>query len=436
MPHHLARCCLAWTVLVCLLPPARADGLPRGDAKAAGFDPDKLARIEAVLKGAVERKQIAGGLTLVARDGKVVYLATAGMRDAEAGRPLREDTIFRIASMTKPVTSVAALMLVDEGKLNLSDPIAKHLPEFKDAMVLVPAGGKADVPYRLVKAERPITVQHLLTHTSGITYRFFDRPHLGKLYAEAGVSDGLAETPGTVAENVRRLAKLPLLHQPGAAWEYGLNTDVLGRLVEVVSGRTLDEFFRERIFKPLRMNDTHFLLPKEKHPRLAALYTPGKDQTIRRVGDDPVKAGGLAYSATFPTKGGAYFSGGAGLVSTAGDYLRFLQMLLNGGELDGIRLLRAETVARMTRNQIGDFKVPFSGHGDGFGLGVGVLTERGRGSDPAGVGTYSWGGIFYTYFWADPERKLIGILMTQTFPFDHLKLREEFRHLTYEALAK
>ena len=271
-----------------------------------------------------------------------------GPRDAEAGLPVDEATIYRIASMTKPVTSVAVMMLLEEGKLGLDDPVSRYLPEFRAPTVLC-AGPRRRRGAATVPARREITIRDLLTHTSGLSYRFLDRPGLGRLYAASGVSDGLSETPGTVADNVGRLARLPLLHQPGTAWEYGLSTDVLGRVVEVASGRTLDEFFRERIFGPLRMEDTSFVVPEAKRHRLAALYTPGPDKAIRRVGPGPVEAGALVYSATYPTRDGStYFSGGAGLCSTIGDYARFLQMLLNRGELDGVRLLKPETVELMT----------------------------------------------------------------------------------------
>jgi CubicO group peptidase (beta-lactamase class C family) len=436
MPRRLARPGFAWIAVACLPFAAVAgEGLPRGDARAGGFSPERLEKVRALLEDAVGRKQVAGGSALVARRGKVVYQAAAGMQDVEAGRPIDGSTIFRIASMTKPVTSVAVMVLHDDGKLRLEDPVAKYLPEFEDMKVLVPsADGKA---FELVAAERAITVHNLLTHTSGLSYRFINPPQLGRLYVEAAVSDGLVETPGTIGDNVKRLARLPLLHQPGTAWDYSLSTDVLGRLVEVVSGRTLDAFFRERIFRPLKMDDTHFILPKSKRARLATLYTPGEDNVIHRAGTEPVQAGPLVYSATYPLwDDGTYYSGGAGLCSTIGDYARFLQMLLNRGELDGARVLKAETVDKMTRDQLGGLTFQPGPHGDGFGYGFGVVTERNRGSDAAGVGAYSWGGFFYTYFWVDPRRELVGILMTQTYPNGHLRLREDVKRLTYEALEE
>ena len=333
------RADLATATTACekLLAAASADGLPRGDAQAEGFAPEALARIGQMLDETVARRQIAGGAALVARNGKVVYLATSGQRDAEAALPIEWSTIYRIASMTKPVTSVAVMMLREQGKLALDDPVSKFIPEFKAPKVLAasPTGTTGPDP-ATVPARREITIHDLLTHTSGLTYRFFDRPILGALYAKAGVSDGLCETPGTIALNVARIARLPLLHQPGTAWEYSLSTDVLGRVVEVASGQTLDEFFRDRIFQPLGMLDTHFVVPEAKRHRLAALYTTGPDKTIRRVGTGTVQAGPLVYSATYPTRDGStYYSGGAGLSSTIGDYARFLQMLANRGELDG-----------------------------------------------------------------------------------------------------
>lgn len=413
-------------------PPA----LPPGDAKQVGFAPEKLAAINGLLDQAVREKQIAGASALVARHGKLIHLATSGMQDAEAGVPIRPTTIYRIASMTKPVTSVAAMMLVEEGKLKLDDPVSKFIPEFQHVRVLA-KDAAANQPLVSITADiqSPVTVRHLLNHTSGITYGLWDRPILGKLYRDAGVMDGLVETPGTIADNVRRLAGVPLMFQPGSAWEYGLNTDVLGRVVEVASGQTLADFFQSRIFQPLKMNDTHFILPADKRSRLAALYRPDEAKRITRVGAGPQEIGPLRYSATYPLADQSrYHSGGAGLVSTIGDYARFLQMLLNRGQLDGRRLLKPETVAQMTTNQIGGFAPFLASHGDKFGYGFGVVTPAGSASHIATPGSYSWGGIFHTYFLVDPEKQLVLIFMSQIFPFDHLTLHADFKRLTYAAL--
>lgn len=421
--------------LACL--PAVAGELPKGDAQTEGFDVGRLARIQKRFDESTARREVAGGVALIARHGKVVTVVASGQSDAEEGKPMQADTIFRIASMSKPITSTAVMILVDEGKLKVTDPVSKYLPEFEHMRVLATrdAGAAAEPAPATVAAQRAITIHDLLTHTSGITYRFFDRPVLGKLYVEAGVCDGLSETPGAIGDNVKRLAKLPLLFQPGSAWEYGLNIDVLGRVVEVVSGRTLDQFFHERIFEPLRMNDTYFVLPRAKRSRLAGLYTYGDDKALHRVGREPVQIGTLVFTATYPTwDESKYYSGGAGLVSTLGDYSRFLQMLLNHGELDGARILKPETVALMTRNQIGDLSIAIGGHGDRFGYGFGIVADSSKSEEPSAAGSFSWGGIFYTYFWADPKNELIGVMMTQVYPSGHTKLRDDFKRLTYEAL--
>lgn len=417
-------------VLVVLGAPrlAPAQALPRAEAREAGFDPAKLDRIGTALAQAVEAGKIAGGSALVAREGKVVGLYAAGMADREAGRRMADDTIVRIASMSKPVTSVAVLILADEGKLALDDPVSKFVPSFSEMKVLT------DEAPHVVPAKGPVTIHQLLTHTAGLTYRFLDKPILSELYEAHAVSDGLSETPGTIGQNVDRLAAIPLMFEPGTAWEYSLATDVLGRVVEVASGRSLDEFFRERIFEPLGMDDTGFVVPEAKRERLAAVYEPGDDGRVRRMTAHPAQKGRLVYSATYPTwDDGHYYSGGAGLVSTLGDYARFLQMLLNRGELDGVRLLRPETVDRMTSNQIGDLRLPDWGHGDRFGYGVGVLGPSGRGVAGEEVGSYSWAGFFYTYFWVDPRDRTLGILFTQTYPSLGLTLREDVKRLTYEA---
>jgi CubicO group peptidase (beta-lactamase class C family) len=412
---------------------SRGDDLPRSDAKSQGFSPEKLERIPAILKEAVEKKQIAGGVALVARRGKVIHVSTAGLQDIENKTPMTDGTIFRIASMSKPITSVAVMQLVEDGKLKLTDTLSKYVPEFKDMKVAVPSqDGKS---FETVKAEREITIHDLLTHSSGITYRIMSKPHIGKLYEEANVCDGLVESKESLADNVRKISKLPLVWQPGSAWEYGLNTDVLGHVVEVVSGKSLEDFMRERIFTPLKMNDTCFNLAKDKHSRLASLYTIQEDKSFRKVGEKAVTTGPFVYSGTVPTHAdNKYFSGGAGLVSTAGDYFRFGQMMMNGGELNGARVLKAETVATMTKNQLGKIRV--GPENALMGYGFGVLSEEGKKgqNDPAGVGTFSWGGAYGTYFWVDPKNELVAVVMAQVAPPD-FTMATEFKKAVYAAMV-
>jgi uncharacterized repeat protein (TIGR03806 family) len=392
--------------------------------------PKQFGEVEDLLQKHVDRKHVAGAVALVLHRGKPVFSAAIGSADIGANRPMAADTLFRIASMTKPITSVAVMMLVEEGKVKVDDPVSKYLPEFKNLRVLDPKGSGT------VAAVREITIHNLLTHTSGLSYGFLAGDRLGPAYREAKVSDGLALADSALAENIRRLAGVPLKYQPGEAWEYGLSTDVLGRLIEVVSKKPLDEFFQDRIFQPLGMSDTHFTLPAMKRERLASLYRPGADKAVVKVSDDPVRIGPLTYSAGMPFREPAYLSGGAGLVSTAPDYARFLQMLLNQGDYNGKRLLKRETVELMKSNQIGDLKLLLGGHGDKFGYGFGVVTAVGRGKEVFSPGTFSWGGIYNTFFWVDPEKEVVGILMTQLYPFDHLTIREDFKRLVYESLAK
>jgi CubicO group peptidase (beta-lactamase class C family) len=420
-------------LLLALVAPAlvaggvRADDLPRAKPESVGLSAEKIARIDELFETAVKNKQIAGSVVLIARKGQVAHLKAAGFADVEAKKPMATDTIFRLASMTKPVTSVAAMMLVDEGKLRLDDPVSKYIPEFKGQKVLIP--GKDGAADKLVDAEREVTVKDLLTHTSGLVYVFPGVPSpLAKRYAEAKINFGFRPTTERIGDNVKRLAALPLAHQPGAAFTYGLNTDVLGRVIEVASGQDLDEFFRERIFGPLRMTDTSFLPPPEKADRVAALYKLGEDGKVVR------QEKGAAWSYDGSKN---YFSGGAGLFGTASDYARLLLMLQGGGRLGGSRLLKPETVKLMTTNQIGELTVGPLAPTDGFGLGFGVLTERNKGKSPLSVGSYSWGGAFYTTFWVDPQKELAVVMLTQiALPWGDLKLMEELPKRTYEALAE
>ncbi|HET9528879.1 MAG TPA: serine hydrolase domain-containing protein [Blastocatellia bacterium] len=401
--------------------------LPRAAPESVGMSSERLAKIRPALLRSVSEGRIAGAVTMVMRRGKVAHLEAVGNMDE--GRPMRADTIFRIASMTKAVTSVAVMMLFEDGKILLSDPVSKYIPEFKESKVAVPTEDRKS--FTLVPARRQITIRDLLTHTSGITYRFIGVEPWAKLYKEAGISDGLIETEGRLADKIKKLAGLPLMHHPGERYSYGLSTDVLGYLVEVVSGMTLDEFFRKRIFEPLKMKDTHFFLPEEKLPRLAAVFNQMPDGSIKRMGDEPSEQGYLIYSSTFHYKGPrSYYSGGAGLVSTISDYARFLQMLLGGGELDGARVLSRKTVELMTVNHVGEM---FGGQG--FGLGFSVVRDLGKGSEPGSIGQYGWGGFYYTNFFVDPEEKMIGIIMSQLFPSNNVGLHERFRVLAYQAIA-
>jgi CubicO group peptidase (beta-lactamase class C family) len=454
MPHaRFARLGVFALLLFSSTPASLIAREPWAQSHQASVDGARLMRSAQLFQQAVDRRQIAGAVWLVVHHGKIADQGAVGKQDVEAGIPMSPQSIFRIASMTKPVTSVAVMMLAEQGKLDLSDPLSRFLPEFKfmkvamawpraDAKATPTDGSKPpeksstrpDNNFEIVPAYRPITIRDLLNHTSGLCYRFRNLRYVGRLYADAGICDGITPSDHTLAENVRRLAGLPLAHQPGTAWEYGLSTDVLGRVVELVSGESLEAFFQEKILTPLKMNDTHFVLPESKRGRLAALYEPDSAGSIKRTGEGPTIKGALIYSASLPYAGTKdYFSGGAGLVSTAGDYARFLQMLLNRGELEGTRLLRSETVGAMTRDQTGGLSLWIPVHGFGFGYGFGVAT-RPDGSTKDPVGTFGWGGIYYTDFWVDPSHELIAIMMTQIYPSGGLKLRDAFHRLINDSL--
>jgi putative heme-binding domain-containing protein len=285
-----------------------------------------------------------------------------------------------------------------------------------------------------VPSSRQPTIRDLLIHRSGLTYGWFGPEKLDAIYRSNSIPNLFEPTDEMIRDRVTRIANVPLKFQPGTAWDYSVSTDVLGRVVEVASGLTLDQFFRERFFRPLKMDDTFFHVPEDKQGRLAGLYTLDKDKHLQPVTDSPVQSGFLRFSGDYCTEHGRFYSGGGGLVSSTLDYVRFLQMLLNGGELDGMRVLKRETVDLMTQTHIGEMTIPFPGHGDGFGFGFGVVTDRSAGKGEFSVGTFSWGGIFNTYFWVDPQEQLVGVLMTQVFPNDHLTVRDDFRKLVYAAI--
>jgi len=373
-----------------------------------GMSPEKLERVSTAVQDLVDRDKIAGASVLVARQGQVVFFETTGMMDREAGRPVAEDTIFRFYSMTKPVTSVALMMLVEQGKIKLDDPVSQYSPVFKGLKVYDASGAP-------VAPERETTVRDLLRHTSGLTYGFFGNTPVDQLYRKAGVLD----RDTSLDEMARKLGEIPLLYQPGTRWHYSVSTDVLGHLVEKVSGETLDVYFQTRIFAPLNMKDTAFYVPAEKVDRFAVCYGPKSDGGLR-ISDTP-------HKSDFLKKPGL-LSGGGGLVSTMGDYLQFCLMLLNGGELDGRRLLRAETVEMMTRNQL---PPSTSWNGQGFGLGFSVQTSEGK----YGAGEYGWGGAASTHFWIHPQQELIVIALSQRMPFSG-QLQNAIKTLVYESIVE
>lgn len=401
------------------------DGVPTATAESVGMSSKRLERLDQVMQGYVDRREVAGVVTLVARQGKVVHFSAVGQRDVENAQSMSYDTIFRIASMTKPIASVALMMLYEEGYFQLRDPISKWLPEFESMQVAVPAPPEERIAsrYKLVPANRPITVQHVLTHTAGLanTYRGLTQTDFQAFAAKRKPTD-------TVADMVGGLAQLPLNFHPGDRWEYGRATDVVGRLVEVMSGQSLNKFLQERIFDPLKMVDTHFYLPASKLNRFAALYGPDDDGSIRLT-EAPTE------DSRFVKEPHVYFSGAGGLVSTARDYFRFHQMMLNGGYLDGVRLLSRKTVELMTTNHTGNYGIWLAGPGYGFGLGYAIVNDLGPSATPRSEGSYYWGGAFGTIFWVDPSEELIAIMMTQIRPYTHLRVRDDLATMTYQAIV-
>ncbi|HVR69728.1 MAG TPA: serine hydrolase domain-containing protein [Vicinamibacteria bacterium] len=394
-----------------------------------GLSSERLRRLTAVVKRYVDEGRVAGVVTLVARGGKLAHLEAAGQADREAGVPMRTDTIFRIASMSKAVTSVAAMMLVEEGRLGLADPVFRYIPSFKKTTVFVaaPAGAVPGTPVSVVPAKREITVRDLLTHTSGLSYGWgAAEPQ----YKAAGVLGWyFADKGEPIAAAIDRLPSLPFEAQPGEKYVYGFSTDVLGAVVEKASGLSLDEFFETRIFQPLGMSDTHFYLPPTKKSRLAAVYS-ARDGALVRAPDEGTGQGAYVDG---PRQA---FSGGAGLLSTARDYARLLQALLGGGELDGVRILGPKTVELMTSNHVGTlFSEARSGFGVGFGLGFEIVEHVGRAGRHGSVGEFGWGGAYYTGYWADPQEKLVAVFMAQLLPSGGLDLQGRFRTLVYQSIV-
>lgn len=415
-------------LLVLLAQGAWAEGIGTVKPEEVGLSSPRLARIGTMIQSDIQEKKMAGAVVLVARHGKIAYLESFGRADTD--KPMQKDTMFRIASMTKPLVSVAVLQLYEEGKLLLSDPVAKYIPEFARPKVLEMLPEGSQPAFKLVPAKREITIHDLLTHTAGLPYGFasdwYPKDPLYRqmhtLYQEAGISSGLYETEGTIGEMVKRLGRLPLSRQPGETFEYGMAADVQGYLVEVVSGMKLDDYLREHVFKPLKMKDTYFFLPEAEQSRLSALWKTDWHGKLEKVSDGPRQEGDYQYSASYQYKGPKTFlSGGVGVTSTAYDYYRFCQMLLNKGELDGVRILSRKTVELMTQtNHIGKlYATTLHDEGWKFGLGVAIQADRAHNVDSGDVGTFEWAGIFSTRFSVNPKEEKITIFLSQTHPFNY-----------------
>ncbi len=408
----------AWLVLAAL---AQASSLPLVRPEKVGLSTERLGRLTRLMQEYVDERKVAGLVVLLARDGGVAYLQAFGKANAAKGLPMKTDSIFRIASQSKAVTSVAVMMLHEEGKFLLDDPIAKYIPEFAAARVAVPTTEKSVKGYTTVSVKRPITIRDLLTHTAGISYG----DGLAKEeYAAAGIQGWfLADQTVPIGEVIKKLATLPFDAQPGERFVYGYNTDILGYLVECVSGMSLAEFIEKRITGPLGMTDTHFFLPESKKDRLTVVYSLD-DKGELKAADDP--------RDKFYVEGPRVcYSGGAGLLSTAEDYARFLLMLLQGGEFRGVRLLSPKSVELMTADHAGHLY-----GASGLGLGFRVTDRLGRDGQLGTVGLFGWGGAYHTTYWVDPAEKLVAVLMTQLRPATGSDLHGKFRTLVYQSIVR
>jgi CubicO group peptidase (beta-lactamase class C family) len=389
--------------------------------QANGFSPERLTRIDKMVEEHIAQQTIPGAVVLIVRNGQIAYHKAYGFSNVEKKTLLKKDDIFRVASQSKAITSLAAMILWEEGKFLLDDPISQYIPEFKNATVLKTFNSK-DSSYTTEPAKGAITVRHLLTHSSGIDYAAIGSDEFKAIYAKAGVPSGIGNNDMVLADKMKILARLPLKHNPGEKWTYGLNSDVLGYLVEIWSGMPFDQFLRKRIFDPLGMSDTYFYLPAEKQSKLVTLYAGGKDGKI-------VKPETKAYDKVdpdYPKTAGKYFSGGAGLSSTVEDYAKFLQLFLNGGQYKGTRIISRKTVELMLTDQ----------HitGTHFGLGFGLETPENDYQSVLSLGSFSWGGAFNTHYWADPKEKLIGLLFTNIYQTPVWSIGDKFKVLTYQSI--
>lgn len=424
MKNSLPYAVLLFLVSTCSTPTSSTrKGLEITSPDAAGFSSERLARLDTIMNQWVTNKWINGAVGFIARNGKIVYYKASGYNNLETKEKLKEDGIFRIASQTKAITSVAVMMLWEEGKFLLDEPISKYIPAFANARVLDKFNSK-DTTYTTLPAKRQPTIRDLLSHSSGIDYATIGSPEATAIYAKNNITAGLDVHDNTLSEAMNRLGSLPLVHHPGEKWTYGLNTDLLGYLVEIWSGMTLDEFFTTRIFNPLGMMDTHFNVPEDKSSRLVNFFQ--EDSLGLKIQESTFGQLDMDY----PLKKKAYFSGGGGLSSTIYDYGVFLQMLLNEGEYNGVRLLARNTVRMMTMNQIGDLSL-----GDNkFGLGFGITTEKGSSIMPFQAGSFWWGGAFSTTYWVDPKEKMVVLLYRQMWGQHGSDVDDAFKVLVYQAI--
>ncbi|AYL99411.1 serine hydrolase domain-containing protein [Mucilaginibacter celer] len=406
---------------------AQGNVLKAADPVAAKFSPERLKRIDAMIEQNIDSGYVKGVVGFIARDGKIVYNKSFGLADEEQKKLMNTDAIFRIASQTKAITSTAVMMLFEEGKFLLDDPISKYLPAFAHPKV-VDQFNEKDSTYTTIPAKREITIRDLLTHTSGIEYAQIGSPKMKAIYAKAGIPAGFVADKILLADAMNKLGKLPLLHQPGERWTYGMNIDVLGYLIEKVSGKSLDQFLKDRIFTPLGMVDTYFYIPAAKQNRLVAPYTFDKNGQITKWTSTTFPA----FNVDYPKVNGTYYAGGAGLSSTIKDYAIFLQMMLNGGVYNGERLLARHTVDLMTTNQIGDLYI--NADKDKFGLGFGLTTQSSSAKLGISEGSFAWGGFFGTLYWVDPKEHLVCLLFVQNWPFPHNQIQDKFRAMVYQAL--
>lgn len=426
--RHVSALTLLTVVIasLCFAQPVSGKELRPSQPEGVGISSVRLKRLSAVLNQYAADEKLPGGVALIARRGKIVYRESFGQRDREAREPMEEDDIFRIASQTKALVSVGIMMLQEQGKLLIADSLGQYLPEFQRTTVAV---ANDDGGYDVVPATRPITIRDLLTHTAGIDYG----GGIASDKWEAAKISGwyFANRDEPIAATVSRMASLPFEGQPGERWVYGYATDILGVVIEKVSGKSLDEFLRTEITAPLKMEDTHFFLPEAKRNRLVTVYSITESGSLERAPDSDGAVGQGAY-VSGPKQS---FSGGAGLLSTVDDYARFLQMLLNGGELDGVRLLSPNTVALMTTNHIGDLSLAYSGDGTGFGLGFSVVKDFGARGVPGSIGEYGWGGAYHSVYWVDPQEELIVVYLTQVLPPTGLDDHQKLRALVYQAIV-